>query len=148
MLESAKKAYVFSRIFTLANRLQMLGDKMDETITVKQWLLIAIVLKSPGTAPSLGEIASTAGYSRQNVKKMALILEKQDFVTLKQDEHDRRVLRVSLTDKCLEHFHNRAEMEEQFVDQLFKDLEDGLLDGLHRGLTRLMDNMAEMEKKL
>ena len=34
-----KKAYIFASIFALSNKLQVIGDKFDKELTVKQWLL-------------------------------------------------------------------------------------------------------------
>lgn len=76
MNDIEKKAYIFGGILTLANRLQALGDKLDENVTLKQWLLIAVILKSGRSSPTISEVAKLVGNSRQNVKKMAGLLEK------------------------------------------------------------------------
>lgn len=145
MDDKDSKAYVFSRIFMLANRLQALGDRMDETVTVKQWLMIAIIMRSGGT-PSLGEIAEQSGNSRQNTKKMAVILQKQGFLTLKHDPQDRRVVRVAVTAHCLDYFRNRGQQEQQFIADLFAGFEAERLNGLQEGIARLMTNLAAMEQ--
>ncbi|MNC38886.1 hypothetical protein D3C75_875170 [compost metagenome] len=85
------------------------------------------------------------GSSRQNVKKMALLLEKQGFVALTKDEKDARILRVRLTEKCMVYFSGRNREEEQFMDDLFKDFNAELTSGLFTGLTRLTDNITRME---
>lgn len=79
MKQIQEKAFIFGAIFTLANRLQILGDKLDENITVKQWLLLATISKSEHPAPSLSEVAKTIGNSRQNVKKWLLFLKIKVF---------------------------------------------------------------------
>jgi len=63
-----KKGYIFASIFTLSNRLQVIGDKFDKDLTVKQWLLLAGILNSGKKAPTLTEVAAIIGSSRQNVK--------------------------------------------------------------------------------
>jgi len=40
MNDIAEKAHILGSVFILANRLQVLGDKFDENLTVKQWLLL------------------------------------------------------------------------------------------------------------
>jgi len=139
------KAYVFSRIFMLANRLQALGDRLDATITVKQWLMIAIIMRSGGS-PSLGEIAGHMGNSRQNTKKMAVILQKQGFLQVEQDPQDRRMVRVTVTERCRDYFRNREERELRFIDQLFASLEPELLGAVQEGIGKLMTNLADMEQ--
>lgn len=140
-----QQAYILGAFLTLANRLQVLGDQLDEKITMKQWLLIAVILKSGSPAPALSDLAAMIGSSRQNVKKMALLLEKQGFVTLSKDEKDARILRVRLTEECMVYFAGRNREEEQFMDDLFQDFDAELTSGLFTGLTKLTDNITRME---
>ena len=140
-----KKAYIFGSIFTLANRLQILGDKMDKNLTVKQWLLLAGLTRYDKEAPTLSEVAVQIGGSRQNVKKMALILEREGFLILKKDSRDARILRLELTNKCKEYLKSREEKEIKFIEELFKDFHTGHLDGLYAGIEKLSDNVNEME---
>ncbi|CAH8716331.1 MarR family transcriptional regulator [Paenibacillus thiaminolyticus] len=146
MSDDQKKAYIFGAILTLANRLQILGDKLDENVTMKQWLLIAIILKCGNPSPTLSEVAEMIGNSRQNVKKMALILEKQGFVSLTKDVHDARVVRIHLTPKCTTYFQERGDKEEQFMDALFDAFDEEVTNGLYKGLIQLADNIAKMEE--
>ena len=37
------QAYIYGGIFTLSNKLQLLGDKFDSNISTKQWFLIAVI---------------------------------------------------------------------------------------------------------
>lgn len=145
MDEKEQQAFILGAFLTLANRLQVLGDKLDEKITMKQWLLIAVILKSGSPAPALSDLAAMIGSSRQNVKKMALLLEKQGFVALSKDEKDARILRVRLTEECRVYFAGRNREEERFMDDLFQDFNAELTSGLFTGLTKLSDNIARME---
>lgn len=145
MNELDKQAYIFGGIFTLANRLQILGDKLDENITTKQWLLIAIISKSENPSPTLSEVAEIIGSSRQNVKKMATILQKRGFVSLTKDPHDARMVRISLTPECITYFQNRDEKELQFMKKLFAGFDESLTDGLYEGFIKLAENIVEME---
>ncbi|MHA6529399.1 MarR family transcriptional regulator [Paenibacillus sp. BAC0078] len=143
--EKEQQAYILGAILTLANRLQVLGDKLDDQVTMKQWLLIAIILKSGSPAPTLSDVAEMIGSSRQNVKKMALILEKQGFVTLTKDSSDARMVRLQLTEKCMAYFAERSATEDQFMDALFHSFDAELTRGLYSGLNLLTDNISRME---
>jgi DNA-binding MarR family transcriptional regulator len=145
MDELAQKAFIFAEIFAVSNKLQALGDKLDRQITIKQWLLLAAISKSAVEAPSISEISALIGTSRQNVKKMALLLEKQGFVNIRKDPNDARVLRVVQTAKCVEHFRARYNMELEFLEKLFSGLDGALLSGLCNGLIKLTDNISIME---
>lgn len=145
MKQIQEKAFIFGAIFTLANRLQILGDKLDENITVKQWLLLATISKSEHPAPSLSEVAKTIGNSRQNVKKMALILENQGFLSLTKDDIDTRITRITLNPKCITYFQNRNLDELNFLNQLFDSFDEDMITGLYQGLNHLAENIINME---
>ncbi|WP_195575364.1 MarR family winged helix-turn-helix transcriptional regulator [Paenibacillus sp. 1001270B_150601_E10] len=145
MNDPEKQAYIFGGILALANRLQVLGDKLDENVTLKQWLLIAMILKSEHPSPTISEVAEMVGYSRQNVKKMALILEKRGFVSLIKDAHDARIFRMHLTPKCAAYFQTREEKEAQFMVALFDGFNEESTDALCKGIMKLADNIITME---
>ena len=142
-----EKTYIFGTIFTLSNKLQFLGDKIDAKLTVKQWLLLAGVLKCESDTPMLSEIAARIGSSRQNVKKMASILEKQGFVLMEKDACDARMLRIRLTDACRAHLKQREETESQFIEELFSNFEAKELSTLSAALKKLEKNVRVMEQK-
>ncbi len=141
-----KQAFIFGSIFALANRLQILGDKLDENITTKQWLLIAVISKSEHPSPTLSEVAKIIGSSRQNVKKMATILQKRGLVSLTKDPNDARMVRITLTSECITYFEDRDEQELQFMEKLFDSFDESLTDGLYDGVVKLAENVVEMER--
>lgn len=147
MNDIIKKAHIFGSIFTMANRLQILGDKLDPNLTVKQWLLIASITQYDSYAPTISEAAGIIGNSRQNVKKMAAILEREGFLQLNKDADDARIVRISLTDKCKDYFNNRSDVEAEFIEQLFKGFDTDLVKELYRSIGKLGENIAEMENK-
>jgi len=140
-----KQAYTFGGIFSLANRLQNLGDKIYKDISIKQWFLIAVISKNPHPAPTLSEVAKIIGNSRQNVKKLALILQKRGFVTLTKDPEDARMIRISLTPKCIDYFNEHATQELAFMKALFNEFDETLTEGLYQGIKKLDENTKIME---
>lgn len=147
MINSEQLAYSFGAIFGLSNRLQVLGDKFDKNISVKQWFLIAGIFKFNEEYPTISEVSSIIGSSRQNVKKMALILEKQGFLSLINDEKDGRIIRLCLSEKCRDYFKERENREDEFLLKVFKDFDVDLLEGLFKGLTQLERNLILMENE-
>lgn len=143
MDELRKKAYIFGTIFTLANKLQMLGDEFDKNVTTKQWLFILGVSKFQ-EPPTLSEVAGLIGYSRQNAKRIASALQKSGFVTMSKDKNDARALRIELTEKCVEHFKNRDEREIEFLETLFTGFDSELIDGFYEGVSKLAQNIRSM----
>lgn len=140
MNELKQKAYIFGTIFTLSNKLQVLGDKFDENITTKQWLFILGVSKFQ-EPPTVSEVANFIGYSRQNAKRIAAALQKTGYVMISKDKNDARALRIELTSKCLGYFKNRDESEVEFLEKIFSGFDIELTDGLYKGLSMLVKNI-------
>ena len=145
MSELEQKAYIFGTIFTLSNKLQVLGDEFDKNITTKQWLFIIGVstFKEP---PMISELANFIGYSRQNAKRIAAVLQKSGYVTISNDEYDARALRIELTPKCREYFEKRDKREIQFLEKIFTGFDAELTHSVYKGLIRLELNIKEIMK--
>lgn len=143
-----KKAYIFGTLFMLANRLQILGDALDDKITLKQWLFISVIIKSEKQPLTISELAQLIGTSRQNTKKMAAILERDGYVAFEKDTVDARVLRVTLTEKCFEHFAKRSRLENEFITKLFNGMDKELINKMSLGFSALFNNISEMENEI
>ena len=139
------QAHLFGSLFLLANHLQLVGDRLDEAITTKQWLLLAVLFKQPNATATLSELASHLGSSRQNVKKMASILEEKGFLSLRQSEQDRRVVELSPTQSCLEHLKGRQDAEQQFLKAFYQGFSDEDLAFLVQLFHRWQKNLEKME---
>lgn len=138
------QAYIYGGIFALSNNLQLLGDKFDSNISTKQWFLIAVITSFKNDAPTISMTAERIGSSRQNVKKMAAILEKKGFLIIIKDKEDGRILRLKLTKYCIDYFKQRHEREEKYMENLFADFDEELLAGLYRGMKQIEKNIMEM----
>jgi DNA-binding MarR family transcriptional regulator len=141
------QAYIYGGIFALSNKLQLLGDKFDSNISTKQWFLIAIIASFKDEAPTISMTARRIGSSRQNVKKMAVILEKRGFITITKDKEDGRIQRLELTNCCIDYFKQRHEREEKYMENLFIGFDEEMLTGLLSGMKQLEKNIMEMEKQ-
>lgn len=78
--ERQEKA-VFSTLCIAENRLQTIFDRSSSGITLKQFMLLTMVRQSEErlTFTQLGDLL---GCSRQNIKKLAAVLEQKGFVTI------------------------------------------------------------------
>jgi DNA-binding MarR family transcriptional regulator len=141
------QAYIYGGIFALSNRLQLLGDRFDSNISTKQWFLTVIIASFKDEAPTISMAAERVGSSRQNVKKMAVILEKRGFLTIIKDREDGRIQRLKLTKYCVDYFKQRNEREEKYMDSLFADFDEALLTGLFSGMKQLEKNIIRMESR-
>lgn len=142
----ALQAQLFGSFFTLSNRLQIAGDALDPQMTLKQWLMIAVLVKSEEPTLSVTELAQRMGSSRQNVKKMAQLLENRGFLAIEKHEDDKRYLQVRVTSACLAHCKGRQPKEEAFIETLFAGFSAEELGKLSLSLAKLSDNIAKLEK--
>ena len=140
MNELEQKAYIFGTIFTLSNRLQVIGDEFDKNITTKQWLFILGVSRFE-EPPTISEVANFIGYSRQNAKRIATALQKTGYVKISKDKNDARALRIERTARCIEYFENRDEREIEFLEKIFTGFDAELTQNVYKGLIRLEQNI-------
>jgi MarR family transcriptional regulator, transcriptional regulator for hemolysin len=145
-----KQKYIFSSMFLLANRLQVIGDQyMDrDGITTKQWFLTVMISQLGENSPTLGEVADLMGSSRQNVKQLALKLEEKEFLKIEQDEQDARAIRLKLTNKSQEFWGKRECIDNQFIKDLFKDFSHQEISIIAKGIDKLFIKIEKMGKSL
>jgi len=137
----SSQAFIFAAIHLLANRMQTLGDKIDPTISSKQWFVLAVISKFEDAPPNIGDAAAVLGTSRQNIKKMALILEKRGFLRLEKDASDLRNIRLFLTEQCYAYFKGREQQENQYLESIFAGIDGATLAALHGGMNKIIENM-------
>ena len=139
-----KTAFVYGAIHLLANRMQILGDKIDPTISTKQWFVLATVSKFNETPPNIGDVAKLLGTSRQNIKKMADTLEQRGYLRLEKDQNDLRSTKLFLTVSCYDYFKSREQKENEYINNLFLDIDNEMLDTLCRSMNKLIENIDRM----
>ena len=115
-----KKKLIFSGVFVLENKLHTVLDRYLEGITSKQWLVL-VVASSFSTPPDLSKVGKALGCSRQNIKKLALALEKEGMVSLIESESDGRSLCIHLTVKGRIILQNSKNLENKVYNSLFKE---------------------------
>ena len=142
---------IFSSIFVLQNRMQTAGEKLQTEISMKQWLLLAMTECCPEPR-TLTNIGNLMGCSRQNIKKLALALEKKGFVRLLFGANNS--VCIELTDKINayakemgeRHFYTYiyllfADFNEEEIKQLFH-----LYAKLYMGVERVEKYAEELDK--
>jgi DNA-binding MarR family transcriptional regulator len=140
MNELQQKAFIFNTIFTLSNRLQVLGNKFDKDITTKQWLFIIGILKF-NEPPMISQVANFIAYSRQNAKRIAAALHESGYIKISNDKNDARALRIELTSKCIEYYKQRDKKEIEFLEKIFTGFNVELTRSVYKGLIKLEQNI-------
>ncbi len=143
--ENQRKA-IFSTLFIVANKLQTLFDSRIPEISLKQFMLLAIVRQSEEQL-TFTQLGNLLGCSRQNIKKLADVLMKKGFITIQQSPHDARALCICPTEKVNDYFQNdflkyQAELEYLFEIYTAKEIET-----LFTLLSKLYEGIENLEKK-
>lgn len=136
---------IFGNIFLMANRLQKLIDRdfKEYNITAKQWFLLASIGEFNGQAPSIKQVADLMGSSHQNIKQLALKLESNGYINMIRDPRDKRVLRLSLTQKNSEFWKDREKEDMLFFNKLFGDFSDDEVEKLEALIQAMNNNISD-----
>lgn len=134
---------IFSSIFVLQNRMQTAGEKLHMEISMKQWLLLAMTdcCPEPRTLTKVGELM---GCSRQNVKKLAQILENKGFVRLIPGGNNS--VHIELTQKVNEYSAQVGERQITALRLLFEDFSEQEIEQLFRLYEKLYAGVERVEK--
>lgn len=114
--------HIFAQLFTLSNSLQVHLDNMlkDDQLTSKQMLLMIVIGSFGATTPTFKDAAQRSGSSYQNVKQLALKLEKNGYVSIVDDIQDKRAKRLLLTEQAKIYWHNRDDRDLVSIEKLFQ----------------------------
>lgn len=141
------KANIFGSFFLIANKLQIIGDNFLGELTTKQWFVIAVISKFfVNYKPTLSEVASFTGTSRQNTKQIVLKLHEKGFLNMEKDEKDNRVLRISLTEKVYEYSEKRGNKDMEFINLVFSDFTGAELKAMFIALNKFINNIEEFKQ--
>lgn len=143
--ENQRKA-IFSSLFIAANKLQTLFDHHIPQISLKQFMLLSIVRQSeePLTFTQLGNIL---GCSRQNIKKLAEILEKKGFISMQPSPLDTRAMCICPTQKVHDYFENDFAEYQEELKYLFEVYTDHEVETLFNLMSKLYAGIENLEKK-
>ena len=143
--------HIFASVFLIAQKWQYLADNTIYPkigITLKQWLLIAVIQrKFPNYPPTISEAAREYGSSHQNIKKMALVMQKQKQMIITTDPEDRRIQRLVLTGKHREFFEGEENQrwQAEFVSKFFTGMKEEEIQAMNRYVGMLMERIKVIE---
>jgi DNA-binding MarR family transcriptional regulator len=128
----------FERLLNLSHQVELAMDRMlrRDGLTVKQFQMVAIIGKRFTSPPSITELAEQMGTTHQNVKQLALQLERRGYAEVFRDERDKRVWRVRLTEKNAAYWQEKAPEHMRFMMDLFAALDDRELEGFYDSLVK------------
>lgn len=137
---------IFSSLFILTNRLQTLFDQHIPDISLKQFMLLSLIRQSEKEL-TLSQLGALLGCSRQNVKKIALVLEKKKFITIESNPKDPRALCIQPTEQVEDFFRNDFALYQKELSWLFEDYTEEEISQLFFLLSRLYEGIENLEIK-
>ncbi len=137
---------IFSTLFIAGNRLQTLFDSHIPELSLKQFMLLSMVRQSkePLTFTQLGNLL---GCSRQNIKKLADVLEKKGFISIQRSPCDTRAMCICLSGKADEYFQEDFARYREELQYLFEVYSDEEVETLFQLLSRLYAGIENLEQK-
>lgn len=138
------KLYLFDRIILIAQRWQDEADRIIQErmgLTLRQWMLLLLLYEDfKDHLPAVSEAAERFGTSRQNIKRLALELQKKGFIIIIHDLKDQRIQRFALTGKhrrFMEGEENAA-WQMSFMNHFFREMNDEEIQCLMLGINKIM----------
>ncbi|MCJ8171985.1 MarR family winged helix-turn-helix transcriptional regulator [Clostridium botulinum] len=142
-----KRYHVFGMLFLLSNKLEALGNNFLGELTTKQWFFMLILMNFFKEPPTLSELALEMGTSHQNVKQIAIKLEEKGFLVVKKDTKDKRVLRLTPTNKIEKYVKLRKDKDHFFIEKFFNVLTKEEVKNIYGSFTKLLDNIKVIENE-
>jgi DNA-binding MarR family transcriptional regulator len=139
----------FALLFLLSHRFEYVADSelRRDDLTTKQFLALVAIEKAYDHPPSIKEVADVLSTTHQNVKQIAVQLQKKGFVTIEKDAQDKRKLILQVTHKNREYWDSAAQRHEQIISALFGCLNDGEIGQFHELVSKLIVNTSSVYQK-
>ena len=141
-----RRKAVFSTLFIAGNRLQTLFDSHIPELSLKQFMLLAIVRQSSELL-TFTRLGSLLGCSRQNIRKLGDALVKKGFATIRQSPDDTRAMCICSTEKADEYFENSFAEYQEELQYLFEVYTEVEIETLFALLSKLYAGIENLEMK-
>lgn len=127
----------YSTLFSLANKIQVKGDKDLEFLTSRQYMAMVAIAHLPEDETTLNNIARKLGATKQSVKQLITIIEAKGYAITVPSEKDKRAINVKITESGKQVLLVDAEKGTFFLENLFKNFSSDDLEVLWSLLKKL-----------
>nr|MBQ8245177.1 MarR family transcriptional regulator [Oscillospiraceae bacterium] len=134
---------IFCNIFILQNRLQTACEKIQTEISMKQWLMLALLEQCP-EPKTLTNVGKLMGCSRQNVRKLATALEKKGYLTVKEGPNHSACLEE--TGKVAAYSLEMDERRGRVLQLLFSEFTEEEIAQLYTLCRKLYKGIGQIEE--
>lgn len=142
-----KQYVLFGGAFLLANKLQMVADKTVPGLSTKQWFLLRNLRDlSNNPPPTITMLAKETDTSRQNVRKMLEVLQRQGYVALRDSAKDHRSQVVEMTEAGAQILRQVAQEAAPFFTELFSGISEEECAAAANVVLKLIENLYKMQE--
>jgi DNA-binding MarR family transcriptional regulator len=137
--ETFLRQQTYATLFSLANKLQIQGDKYLESLTSRQFMAMIAIAHLEEDETTLNNIARKLGTTKQSVKQLITIIEKKGYIVIAPSQKDKRAVNIKITESGKQAMLDCGERGMKFFSDLFKDFtveEMEILWGLLKKLYR------------
>ena len=148
--ETRKLAEVFSYLFVLSQRIEYITDSFlkKDNLTTKQLLTLIAIGNAFDANPSVSEVAEVLSTSHQNVKQIALNLQRRGFVEIVKDPKDGRRRLLKLTKSNDEFWEARDTENYENMKRIFSYLTKEEISQFHKILSKSVIGIQSLYKEI
>lgn len=139
-----QKRLLFAGVFIQENLLHAVFDRYNP-MSCKQWLLLAVA-GAFDTPPDLSAVARAMGCSRQNIKQLALHLERDGYIALEKSPGDARSLRIVFTEKGKKYARENEKVGEFVHEAIFREFSQEEIGQYFALSVKMMHGIEHLEK--
>lgn len=140
----SEKQILFGKLLSLGNMLQTTLDRFFREITSKQFFLLICLNLFSEHDPSVSELAEVMQSSHQNVKQLAIKLEKAGFIRTYADSADGRVLRVASA-RGKKHLDKKySTSSRKAMETMFRGIDDSTIASVLQTVLKIEQNLVNI----
>lgn len=138
---------LFGGSFVLANKMQLVADKIVKGLSTKQWFLLRSLSDMPSEpAPTITSLARETDTTRQNITKMLEVLERQGYVMLRANPDDHRSRTIEITEEGHKALATMVARSSSFFNDLFAGIGEEECAVAAQVLLKMVDNLTKMQE--
>lgn len=138
---------IFSSMMLLSTQMETSLDRAlaSSGLTATQWFMSILLETAFNQPPTLKEAASRLGTSYQNIKQIALNLQKRGLVEVRKDPNDARITRLHLIPGQDNFWHEADEKGSAYLTALFNGISENDLMFTVKILQQIQKNMKSSD---
>lgn len=129
----------YGTLFSLTNKLQIMGDTYFDGLTSRQFMTIVAILHLAEEETTINNIARKLGTSKQNANRMVSGLEKLGYIKIIPSTKDKRATNVRFTDAGKQKIVESSQSATDFMADMFHNFSTEEVETLWHLLHKLYE---------